>query len=393
MSRVQVDVGALPSGARSVLLEYRLKDDTAFERLGEAFQPVTTWPVEEDDLLVVRGRARFPDGLGPATDVPFDPGEIIADLPALSSLTFPAPAVRQNGPTLEVTPRVPDGEDREDYQFQVVHTKDAADPADGVQVGLITSEEQAVEHAWPEEATQTIHVRPIRVADGEVGAWVTQDVDVAPVTSVDTEDHDDDFTTGTLETTAPGVTPLETVVGGGVQLVNDIALDDLGSAKLDDLAAVSLDMIDDIPSAGTYTTPVYEFPDLQQFMLQLYPELTSQNRVTLTLDDLCAVEMQLRELDPNGDFVDHRLRQLSFTLDGDRMPVVLETQIATSLTASPTFTAFDFEDLVVGHAYYCLAYALRFTLRSFLRARVKLRRIRVRRFCICDPCCCCEGLL
>lgn len=392
MPRARVDVKRFPAGIKSAYVDWGLTPDGPWNRLGDAFAPVSFWdvPVKEDDEVVyLRARPRE-DRTNrirePGRVASWRPHGALADRDAVSDITFPSPQAKQDGVVVRATLDVPTGENRRDYLIQVASSGTSEEAHEGVHVGFVDPGEEVVMDAMPETTTQKIHMRPIRKEDLDAGTWVTQEIDLMPVTHADTEDHDDDFTLGTLEAAAPGFVPLVDVGASGVEFNSGMSLDDLGSATLDDLENLTLCDLDNIPASGQWTSPVVELPELQPVQVQVHPEVDTITRASLSLDDLGSDELCLPFEETDGTRRDTLLRQLSFTLDGDRTPGVVETEIATSLTASPTFTDSDFEKRIPGKVYYCKAYALRVTLRSYFGTQWRFRRIRIRHHCVHIPC-------
>lgn len=355
MSKWRVDLNGFPNGAEGALVKYRRPDSTVWTELAKSEVPrfEVTLPDNEPQVIVavhaIVGGKVVPEGVEKHVYV----ATAVEDRTATTSITFEAPKVKQQGPTLEIVTQLPEQAKADDYEIEVRSGETGDDPDDSLQVGFVAPGETITAYAYSGADQQDIHTRAIRKADGDVSGWTTTTTDVISVTDTTTEDHSTDFSGGTLEEDIPNasVTPL-TTAAGGVGFIQTFSLDSYGASgtSLDDLAAVSLDMVAGTPEEGTYTTDTFQLPiDHEPFMLEIFPQVGTTTRANLSLDDLAARELQLPDEDESGNWVDNRLKQMALTLDGDDAPLRMDIKVASEVAAAePTFTDVSFLDYYPG---------------------------------------------
>ena len=306
--------------------------------------------------------------------------DIVTDRDDPSTLTFPDPAIVQEGPVVTITPRVPDGETDEEYEYEIRQSTSGGGADDAVHVGFTGAGMPISAPAWPEDFD--IHYRPYRPHDGAQGAWGSVAVAVLDTVGDVVKDHDAGWG-GTIEDTiATGVATME-ISGGDLQFRVDITADELGtsSVSVDDLLAVSADQIGIAPHEGIYTAPITDTGASSAFQVLWKPGLGTITRPTPSVDDLLSEPVAREDVDTSGDYVDWRVRDSGFTADGDNYPQHVRAKIATSTAASPTFVDADFDWWVPGRVYYCRTYAMRFHFYSYGLTRWVWDHMRIWRWC------------
>jgi hypothetical protein len=315
----------------------------------------------------------------------------VTDRPDPSDITLPETEVAQEGSAFLITQRGPVGQVAEEYRWECRHSMTAVDPDDAKQVGIFEFGETAREDAWSGlgTATQAIHVRLIRRADGVCGAW--QSVNVLPkdATEADAEDHLDDFGSGAIVPICEdGPEPLE-VTGGNIFMRSDISLDDFEAATLDSLEFVSLDRVGGTPVEGTYQTPTVSLPDMQAFAIEFRPVVDAINRPDPSLDDLAFDPLGIPELDTDTDeSLDNEVDRMSATLDREQEPVRTELLVATSTAPDPPaeWADVDFHPHVPGRVHVARHYAVRIRTRTRFGLVVEFSAFRIRRERVCRRC-------
>ena len=378
MSTAVIDLGPLPAGAKSVLLEYRRQDHRAWHRLGETTASISEWQITGGSVQVA---AIIRDKNGklhrPGTITTWDTEEAIS--PALlpkDITTWPAPIVTQDGPVLTITADVAPGLDPDDYEMEIRQGEDGGAAKDGLQIGFARPGEPVDAHAWPTATgIQTLHARPHRIEDGRLGDFAAVDFDVPLPILAPTSGHSNDFAAGTLEPTDAGVVPLE-ISGGDLRHKAIYAGDLTGTIYAGDVTDVYAGDAGLYWSPAKYTTATVAVSPAEDLVFQVYPDLTSTSRLGTLYAGDCHWPAALPHFQEDGAFHDPRVFEASLQNGADETPVVMTSEVNVNSAGNV--------DLVPGQAAATVtSWAMTHTFKTFLDKRITIDNIHCRHWIWC----------
>lgn len=306
---------------------------------------------------------------------------------ALADVTPPDPEVEQDGPVIRVRPAVPAGQRADEYDAEIrISDDNVTEPADALHVGFVRPGGRIDAPMCPGEATQRIHHRLVRREDGRATAFQTYDFETSRGSVEGTQGHSNGFASGTIVDLVSGFTPAE--INGGDLRALGISLDDFDNVPgpgvaLDDLASVALIDLGPLPTEFTYRTANVTLDAPEDLQFQVFPKLTSHGSIDFSLDAFGRFPLHWLE-EQVASFVDQRLKNMGATLDGDKAPVVAEVKVATSASASPTFTANDYTAYRPGDVRKAVkTYAVETRFRLPFGGQVTVDEIDVRHWVFC----------
>ena len=377
-TKVQIDVGALPSGVRAVFVQWRVAGrEVPWADLGYhgASPFVVEVPYEGD--VEIQARA-----LDPVTAAPGDARAATintratapANRPAVADLELPTPTVRQEGPAIEFDAAAPKGQDTSEYEYEVRTSDASTAAADALHVGFAKPDKPILMDAIPGLAQQRVHYRPRRIADDRRGDWQVVALNVEDVTTSDTQDHGGDFAGGAIASYM-GIAGLETVLGGGIRHKAMYAGDATGFAgDATDIYAGDAGLY---AGRTRYTAAAVDLGTAQDFAIQVGVDPGTVARPTLYAGDQHWTPIPPLEQN-DGAYVEHRIFEGATQNGSDETPVVVEVEVAHSTTGSPGSA---YEPHVPGKVYRARSYSLRIAVVSWFARRVTLDTLYVRRWC------------
>lgn len=381
MPRFRVDVGTLPEGATAVALAYREHGTPDWIDLPRLTSAAGEVEIPTVGLVAVRARVVRKDGREEiaAREVPVQTRGAIVDRENPGDLVAQKPEVRQDGPSLEITPKIEPGEEPTEYEMEVRQGETGDNKEDAVHVGFVQPNVPIRADAWSGITQQKIWTRPIRKEDGVLGDWSSMTVDVQEVDDASTEDHNDTFTGGTITTYMGGFAPLE--ISSGDLRHKAVYAGDLTGVYAGDATDVYAGDAHLYWGITEYTTPTIDVGAQQDFALNIHPEAGTISRPTMYAGDQHWPVVHPDDK-RDGSFHDSRIVNYNSQNGSDETPVVVEREVAVSTTASPSFTDADYFPHVPGTIYRSVrAYAVRFRIYTWWERRITWTRFRIRRWC------------
>lgn len=382
MSKWTLDVGAFRVGVKGCRVYYKTPTSGGWLRAHQSSTP--SFDIEIPELLPVDIRAHGIDANGNLLtefrEMTLTGTELVADRDDPATATIPVPAITQDGPTLKIGSYTWDGAVADEYEVEVRTSGTSTDAKDAVTHGIFEASEVATVTAPPDESDVTVHTRLLRKDDGAASGWESNDVEVALPDVGGINDHDTDFAGGTLET-LDGHAVLE--LNSGDLRQTTVYAGDITGVYAGDATTIYAGDAGLYWSPATYTTANLTTGGNEDLQLQLYPEATSLTRGTLYAGDQhwnpVAPETQ-----EDGTPHDPRVLEGSMLNGSDETPLRVDFQVATSDTASPTFTDSDFvphrPDRVYPNVH---TYAVRAIIYTWWGRLVTLDKIHVRRWVFC----------
>ena len=380
MSQAIIDLGLLPAGAASILLEYRKKGERATLKLGETASRVSTWEVNGGSVEIM---ATVRDSNGTlhrdgTTTTRWETEEAVGAVPLPTDVaTFPAPKVVQDGPALSVTPDVAPGLDPDEYEMEVRQSESGGAPKDSLQIGFVPPGQPIICHAWPTTTgLQELHCRAHRIEDGRLGYWMSTIHDAPLPILAPASGHSNDFAAGTLVATDAGVVPLE--ISGG-----DLRQKAIYAGDLDGATVYAGDVTDIYAgdaglywSPAKYITAAVTVTPAEMLQFQAYPDLTSIGRKATLYAGDCHWPAKMARFQIDGTYHDPRPIEASLQNGADETPTVATVEVTTN--------AVVYEDLIPGKVYANVtSYSVRWTFKTFQEKRLTIDNLHVRHWVYC----------
>jgi len=388
MKKYRVDWGPMPARARRVLLDWRPTGSGMWTRLGKdglySSSPVTVEiPLKDGESGTLRARVELASGRieWRCRTVEIRAKQEVQNREQPEDLTLDDPVVVQEDSALHITPDVPDGQNRDDYEIEVRQGESGRAIEEALFIGICKPGETVRAHAWHSDTSQKIYTRLIRAADDKLSGFQTTTVPVVATVGTDTLDHSSDFSGGTITTVCNGYAPAEAVGGGGFRQKAIYAGTLDGTYYAGNATDVYAGDADLYFGEVTYTTANIDQGAQADVAIMVKPDLNA-----ITQDTLYAGDARSHIIPPyeqlDGTYRDPR-PWANGTQEGvDDTPIVAEIKVATSESDDPTFTAADFEDLVPGKVYPRVReYAIKMTLKTWWNRRVTLDNLYVWRYC------------
>ena len=375
----------LEGDAKRVDIRWRRTTSTPWAALGEFNTSPATIEIAANSARVeVQVRpldaSRRPIGSGKILTADTDADIVNRDEPF--AITPVDPVVEQDGPVLTVKPTVPAGIDPDEFEVEV-RTAAAAVTAeeDATHVGFVAPGEPIKAHVCPGQTSQKVFHRLRRLEDGRSSDWLSTTVELGKGEQEGMQGHTNDFASGSIVDRVTGFTPLE-VSGGDLQFLG-LSYDDLSAVSYDDLSGLSNQDLGVLPTEGAYRTETVELDVAEDLQFQVCAEMTSHGSTDFSLDEFDQFPMEWLQEQVAG-FVDERIANMGLSLDGDLTPVNFEVKVATSATASPTFTANDYTAYKPGEVRRSVrAYAIEIVFLSPYGSQFTIDKIDIRHWIFC----------
>ena len=149
MSRALVQLGPLPRGVTSVLLQWRREDSTVWLDLGSQTGASATWTIPGDGVVRIRA---VPKPTGRIRETRFNPSATVEDRKGPKTITFNVLTEVRDG-VVRVTPKEPESTQDEEYTTEVRVGKDGDGPENAVYVGEVKNGETIDLTQRPETVT------------------------------------------------------------------------------------------------------------------------------------------------------------------------------------------------------------------------------------------------
>lgn len=392
----EISFSPLPVGASAHIVDYkeiRGSDDSFIKLVQTAARTANLRLLPQDRMTWVRVRVIDKETGQPSVGAGYrtfwDPStsKPVENRPTIADTAVDPPKVKAVETHVEITAPKPVGQPQDEGTVEIRHGNAGGNVEDAVYVTTAAPGEVVTDFAWPEQTDQVIFTRYVR-ADGQAKDWVETPCHVPDLGNPDDNMFEGDFALATLEALVTGLTPMESVGGGGGRF----ATFNIGNASAVTIGDADGLLIGDAElkwGEGVFRTPTFEEPELTQARFQLGPELgASQTRIVHTIGDaanypICPPEIYA------GSFDLAYIRAQGFQIGGEKTPIVFEPQIAVSASPAATFVPADFKPLEPGAIYSYRTAQVRIRVRNWFGKNTFFLRFLVRRLCVCDPCCCC----
>ncbi len=389
-------IGRLPEGARGVVIDYREKGKTTWTRIGETSNPRPV--IELPSLNIeVRQRVVFKSGRISSGEriKKFDAAArngAASDRNGLAGLTLPAAVVDQSPsrPVLTVTQDLPAGEPTGGVTIEVRQgDSDTTDPEDALHMGEVEPGKPVDLWLPPGvddsgETAVKVWTRPKNIA-GDKGAWVSLDHEPADPTTGDEVGWDiQDFTTGVTFEDVDGVDLMEDVPASGFEFA---------SIHIDDATMEIFEAGKELAQAGKHWSPATltfdetVFQEPHTYWLSFRPILDTVTRPPMYIFD---AEMPIHPGERSADaqtFVDNRIPTEGLEIFGDKTPMVIEVEVASTIDPTHTLVEADFRPYLPGQMIYAIKDKVRFRIYTWYERQIRWKNWRWRRWC-CPVCCC-----
>ena len=380
--KYRVSVGKLPTGVESVRLFYRKFGRVSWAKLIESKVPTFTATIPVDGNVDVQAYAIDENGNQSSQFrlARAKAADTVQDRAAVSAV-IATPTAKQDGPNITVAKFVNSNEKADEYDVEVRTSDTSTAAKDAVTHGVHEANGEVTVMLPPDESAIDVHTRVTRKRDQTSSPWTTTTAAVVDPPVAGVADHSTDFAGGTLET-ADGQAVLE--ISSGDLRQKSIVIDGATTGTIDDYTTMLICDAGQYWSPATYTTANLVLPAEQDIQLQLHPKLTSITRETRVIDDWDTDPICYPTEQENGTPIDTRILQRSSEGLVDATPVEITWSVATSTSATPTFTDNDFVEYVPATQLPNVrTYAVRAAIKTWFNRLVTIDQIQVRRWIFC----------